>query len=163
MVIQIGLTLSGGLLFLKFYKREKRDLIQQFKLEAETMIHDNMQGAIDAVGETLGEMFTQPTVKKAFSILGQQGGEARAENALVDEMANDMLDSPQFSAIRMGAEALGLDIEGYIEKHGAIKTLNAAQQLAKVAGIDLLKLDLSQLGNLSMPGAGSNGNPYLRR
>lgn len=161
--IQIAISIFGGIVFTYFYKREKQDLINKFKDEAETVIRDNMQDAIDSVGGALQELFIDPTVKKGFSLAGSLGGEAKAEGALVDQMAFDMLDSPQFSAIRMGAEALGLDIEGYIEKNGAVKTLKAAQQLASIAGIDLLKLDLN---NLSLPGGQpqtGGTNPYFRR
>lgn len=161
-VCQIGLTVFGGILFRYYYKREKADLIEKFKDEAESVIRDNMQGAIDSVGEALQELFIDPTVKKGFSLAGTLGGEAKAESGIIDQMAMDMLDSPQFAAARLGAEALGLDIEGYIEKHGALKTIKAAQQLASMAGIDLMKLDLS---NLSLPGGNqsSGTNPYFRR
>lgn len=156
-------------IFRWIYEKESQKLLEQFNIEAikeefESLVHDKMQEAIDAVGGTLQELFLDPTTKKAFSILGSQGGEARAEKAVVDSMAMDLIDSPQFSAIRMGAEALGLDIEGYIEKHGAIKTLTAAQQLAKVAGLDIMKMDLSSLSLPGGSGAPSSGsNPYLPR
>lgn len=157
------MTVLGALFLSRWYKKEKEEIVIRFKDEAASMIDEHMQGAIDSVGEALGELFIDPTVKKGFSLAGSLGGEAKAENAIVDSMATDMLDSPQFSAIRMGAEAIGLDIEGYIEKHGAIKTLSAAQQLAKVAGIDIMKIDLSNLGSLARPKVGGSDNPYLRR
>lgn len=157
------MTVLGAFFLQRWYKKEKEEIITRFKDEAALMIDEHMQNAIDSVGDALGELFIDPTVKKGFSLAGTLGGQAKAEGALVDEMANDMLDSPQFSAIRLAAEGIGLDIEGYIEKHGAIKTLQAAQQLAKVAGIDLMKVDLSQLGSLAAPGGTSSDNPYLRR
>jgi len=157
-------------IFRWIYEKESQKLLEKFDIESiktefEEIVQEKMQGALDLVGEAFEGILSQPTVKSAMSIIGKQGGEARAENILVDQMATDMLDSPQFSAIRMGAEALGLDIEGYIEKHGAIKTLTAAQQLAKVAGIDLMKIDLNNLGGvLSQPGGSSSGtNPNFRR
>jgi len=157
-------------IFRWIYERESQKLLEKFDIEQikeefEAIVQEKMQGALDLVGEAFEGIMSQPLVKGAMTNLGKMGGEARAENLIVDQMATDMLDSPQFAAIRMGAEALGLDIEGYIEKHGAIKTLTAAQQLAKVAGIDLMKIDLANLGGvLSQPGSSSSGtNPYFRR
>ncbi len=157
--------LGSAVIAVRTFKKEKKELQENFnldrlKIEFQEIVDERLQTAIDTIGESIGEIFTQPTVKKAFSIIGSQGGEARAENIAVDDMAKDMLDGPQFAAIRMGAEALGLDIESYIEKHGAIRTISAAQQLAKLAGIDIMNIDL---GNLSVPGPSSGGNPFFRR
>lgn len=133
------------------------------KQEFEVIVQENLQLALGTIRESFEGILTQPVVKGAMTTLGKMGGDAKAESQLIDTMAVDLLDSPQFSAIRMGAEALGLDIEGYIEKHGAIKTLKAAQQLGFVAGIDIMKLDLE---SLSLPGAGqastSGPHPYRR-
>ena len=151
------------------YEKESTKLLERFdigaiKAEFEEIVQEKMQGAIDIIGEAFEGILSQPIVKGAMTNLGKMGGDARAENMIVDQMAVDMLDSPQFAAARMGAEALGLDIEGYIEKHGAIKTLKAAQQLASIAGIDLMKIDLSNLGSLALPGGSSpSSNPYFRR
>jgi len=172
----------SAVLFVGFYKREKADIIQsldidnvkseiilliderfnidQLKEEFTEVVDDRLQMAIDNIGETIGTLLTEPTVKKAFSIIGSQGGEARSKNLAVDEMARDMLDGPQFAAIRMAAEAMGLDIDGYIDKHGAMKTIQAAQQLAQFAGIDIMNLDI---GSLAAPGGASVNNPYLGR
>lgn len=135
--------------------------IDQLKDEFTEIVNERLQTAIDSIGEAFGEILTEPTVKKAFSIIGAKGNEAQASTALIDEMANDVLNGPQFSAIQLAAEAMGLDIGGYIEKHGAAKTINAARQFAQLAGIDLMNFDL---GNLSLPGpATRGGNIYLQR
>jgi len=138
--------------------------VSNLKVEFESMFQDKLQGAIDAIGESLGQLLTEPTVKKAFAIIGKQGGEAKAESGLVDQMANDVLDSPQFAAIRAAASVMGLDIEDYITQHGAIKTIQAVNQLSKALGMDLMKMDLGQLaGSLARPaGSHSSENPYLR-
>lgn len=129
--------------------------------EIHEIIHSQMQAAMDLIGEAFEEIMSQPLVKGAMTNLGKKGGEARAENILVDSMAGDILDSPQFAAGRAIAEGLGIDIDGYIEKNGALKTIAAAKQIAAVAGIDLMNIDM---GNLAVPGgATSSGNPYLRR
>jgi len=157
-------------IFRWIYERESQKLLEKFDIEQikeefEEIVQEKMQGALDLVGEAFEGILAQPAVKGAMTNLGKMGGEARAENLIVDQMAVDMLDSPQFAAARMGAEALGLDIEGYIEKHGAIKTLKAAQQLASIAGIDLMKIDLNNIaGSLALPGGStSSDNPYFRR
>lgn len=138
--------------------------IDNLKVELEQKVHDNLQAAIDAFGGSFQEILGQPTIKKAFALIGSQGGEAKAQNGLVDEIATDILESPALSAARMGAEALGLDVEGYIEKHGALKTISAIQQFAKIAGIDLMKFDLSSLSLPGKHGGGALGdNPYFRR
>lgn len=135
--------------------------IDELKAEFTEIVNERLQTAIDSIGEAFSEILTDPTVSKAFGIIGSQGGQAKASNALIDEMATDILDGPQFSAIQLGAEAMGLDIGGYIEKHGALKTINAAKQFAQMAGIDIMNFDL---GSLNVPGpATSGGNVYLRR
>lgn len=151
-------ALGGILLFRKFYAQERQKLMDQVM----EIVTSQMQAAMDLIGEAFEGILSQPIVKGAMTTLGKKGGEARAEGILVDQMAVDMLDSPQFAGYIMGAEALGLDISGYIEKHGAVKTIAAAQQLASMAGIDLMNIDLS---SLSKPGGGSPGsssNPFFR-
>jgi hypothetical protein len=149
---------SSFIIFRWIFTRE----YSKVKTEIEEIIQEKMQGALDAIGEVFEGIMTEPTVKKAFTILGKQGGDARAESALIDTMATDILDGPQFAAIRMGAEAMGLHLDEYIENHGALKTIQAAQQIAKVMGIDITKLDLGNLGgSLAAPGGGNN--PYFRR
>jgi len=152
------------------HRKESEKLLEQFNVdtikdEFEVIVRDNLQLALDTIGESFESIMTQPVVKGAMTTLGKMGGDAKAESGLVDQMAIDMLDSDQFATIRMGAEALGLDIEGYIEKNGAIKTLKAAKQLGAIAGIDIMNLDLSNLtGSLALPGGqpGSSHNPYLK-
>lgn len=117
----------------------------------------------DQLLEGFGDLFTTPTVKKAFSILGKQGGEAKAESGLVEKMALDVIDGPQFAAIKLAASGLGFDLDGYIEEHGALKTLQAAKQLGSILGIDITNIDLSSLGSLAGPGKSGGGNPYFGR
>jgi len=181
--IQIALTVFTAFILINFYKKEKKEILdtlditnlktefieivdskfnlEELKNEFTEIVDERLQTAIDSIGEAFSGILTDPTVKKAFSIIGSQGGETRSKNIAVDEMAKDMLEGPQFAAVRMGAEALGLDIESYIEKHGAMKTIQAAKQLADFAGIDLMNLNI---GSLARPGpAGSGNNIFLRR
>lgn len=128
--------------------------IDELKVEFEEIVQEKMQGAIDLIGEAFEGILTDPTVSKAFSIIGSQGGNAKSQNSAVDSMANDILDGPQFAAIKMGAEAMGLDISEYIEKHGAVNTLQAAKQLGSLVGVDIMNLDI---GSLALPGPASSG------
>ncbi len=155
-LIAIGLlfawTIASSIFGLVYAKRTK----DEFREE----VHEVGQAIYDGVGEIL----TTPTVKKAFSILGKQGGDMKGENLLVDEMATDMLNTPQFEAIKMGASAIGFDLDAYIEKHGAVKTFKAANSLASQLGIDLMNIDIgSLLGSVGGGGQPSGDNPYLRR
>lgn len=180
-LLAIGCLVAWPILGVFFYRREKKEVldkvtemfyqekaeivgafnIEQLKLEFTEIVDERLQAAIDAIGESFGQILSEPTVKKAFSIIGSQGGEAKAANQVVDDMAKDMIDGPQFAAIKLGAEALGIDVGSYIEKHGAMNTLRAAQQLGQFAGIDIMNLNL---GSLALPGAsGPSRNPYIRR
>ena len=165
-LVATGLLIAwsiGAFIFSLFFIRRvvaKYD-IDELKTEFTEIVNERLQTAIDSIGEAFGEILTDPTVSKAFGIIGSQGGQAKASNALIDEMASDVLDGPLFSAIQLAAEAMGLDIGGYIEKHGAAKTINAARQFAQMAGIDLMNFDLS---SLAQPGPATSGrNVYLGR
>lgn len=148
--------------------RSQLDL-EAIKTEFQEVVDNRLQEAIDTIKEAFSEVLTQPLVKRAMTIISTQGVQAREENSLtrdenslINDMATDMLESPQFSVIRMGAKTMGLDIESYIEENGALKTIQAVQQLSKVAGIDLMKLDLGKL-SISGNNPKGSGNPYLRR
>jgi len=123
----------------------------EFREEANDLIADAGNTVLNAFQEIL----IDPTVKKGFSLVGKLGGDAKAENMLVDSMATDMLDSPQFAAIRMGASTLGFNLDEYIEKHGALKTLSAMQTLGRAIGIDLTNIDLGSLLGGVQQGGGS--------
>ena len=159
----IAWSIAAFFLSIQFFRWFYTKEMITVKAEFEEIVHEKMQGAMDLIGEAFEGIMSQPIVKGAMTNLGKMGGDAKAENQLIDQMAVDLLDSDQFAAIKMGAEALGLDVEGYIEKHGAIKTLKAAKQIGALAGIDIMKFDLS---SLSVPGGGSPGvgnHPFFRR
>lgn len=101
-------------------------------------IDEKIQRTIDDVGGMFGEIFEKPTVKKAFGIIGSQGGQATASRALTDSIAMDVLNGPKFAGLKLAAEAFGIDIDGRIENHGAVNTLNSIQSLAgMIPGFDL--------------------------
>ena len=119
-----------------------------------------MSQAIDDVADLFGGILSEPTVKKAFSILGGKSGEARADKAVVDSLATDILNGPQFASLKMGADLIGVDVESYIEKHGAMGTIQGLSQIAGMLGVDINSIIG---GGLQSGGAGSqvSSNPYL--
>ena len=140
-------------------------LIPKLKEDFSAIVDEKLDTVINGISEDIGTLLTEPTVKKAFSILGKSGGDAKAESGLVDQMAVDILDSPQFAGMKAAAGLLGLDVDGYIEEHGAVKTIAAAKQLGNMLGIDIMNFDISKLGSLVKgTSAGSSGtHPYLGR
>lgn len=152
--------LAGGYVALRFYKREKASVMA----EVEERIHEELQGALDTLGEVFEGIFEKPIVKKGMSIIGSQGGQAKAERGLVERIATDALNGPQFAAIKMGAKSvLGIDVDQYVEENGAMNTLAAVKQIAGALGIDVNKALLNGFGDLSAPGSSSGYNPYLGR
>jgi hypothetical protein len=119
-----------------------------------------MSRAIDEVADLFGGILSEPTVKKAFSILGGKSGEARADKAVVDSLATDILNGPQFASLKMGADLIGVDVESYIEKHGAMGTIQGLSQIAGMLGIDINSIIG---GGLQAGGSSSSGssNPFL--
>ena len=118
-----------------------------------------MSRAIDDVADLFGGILSEPTVKKAFSILGGKSVEARSDKAIVDSLATDILDGPQFASLKMGADLIGVDVESYIEKHGAMGTIQGLSQIAGMLGIDINQIIG---GGLQTGGsAPSSSNPFL--
>ena len=94
--------------------------------------------------------------------MGSASGKARSESAVVDKLASDVLSGPKMSALKMGASAIGIDIDDYIEEHGAIGTLQGLQSIAGALGIDINQIIGGGLGELSGGGSQTSGsNPYL--
>lgn len=89
------------------------------------------------VGDLLSGIFEKPTVKKAYSILGSKSAESRQESALGEQMALDVINSEKFAGIKLAAKGIGIDVDEYIEDHGAISTLKQASSLAGMLGINL--------------------------
>lgn len=118
---------------------------------------------IDLLPEIFGQLFTDPTVKKAYSIIGSQGGAKKSNTAVMNKLAVDVLNSPKMQGLKMGASALGIDIDGYIEEHGAIGTLEGLQGIGGLLGININEVLQQGLGGMN-PSVGheANGrNPYL--
>lgn len=146
------MLISGAVVF-RFYKKEKKAAI----IQIDEIMQVKLQNVMDSLGEVFEGIFTQPTVKKAFSIIGSQGGQAKAEAGLVDDIAKDVMNGPQFAAIKMGASSLlGIDIDQYIEEKGAVQTLGAMKQIAGLMGIDINQVIGEQLGGAGV--SRSSGN-----
>ena len=136
------------------YRREKRAIL--------AAIDDKIQMAIDDVGDTLQAVF-KPVVKASMTQIGKQGGAAMKHKAITTQMATDILSSPKVNALKMAAKmGLGIDVDAYIEENGAIQTFGAAQELAALAGVDLMAILAGGLdgANLSV-GPEANGNYLL--
>lgn len=126
-------------------------------------IDEKIQQTLDEVGEQFAGILEKPTVKKAFGIIGSQGGIATAERTLTNKIATDVLNGPKFGALKIAASAMGVDIDSYIAEHGALNTINSIQSLASmIPGFDLGSL-LQGGGDPSVGFEANGGNPYLRR
>lgn len=155
--VQVGLFLITSLGGLLLYKREKRSILAS--------VDDRIQNAIDGVSEVLIQIFEKPVVKASMTQLGKKGGAAMQQKSLVNKMAMDVLDGPKFAGLKMGAKTLlNIDVDQYIEENGAVATLQAAQSLGQMVGIDVTQLMSGGMNgaNLSV-GHEANDNPYLRR
>lgn len=125
------------------------------------VIDNKIQITIDEISGVFGEIFEKPTVKKAFSIIGSQGGTANANRALTDQIALDVLNGPKMAGLKLAASALGLDIDQYIEAHGAVNTIQAINSLGgMIPGMDLGSL-LQGGTNLAVGHEANGKNPYL--
>ena len=126
-------------------------------------IDEKIQMTLDAVGEQFSEILTQPTVSKAFGIIGSQGGQATAEIGLTNKIAMDVLNGPKFAGLKIAAEAFGMNLDEYIEGHGAVNTLHSIRSLAgMIPGFDLGSL-LKGGGDASVGFEANGGHPLLDR
>lgn len=99
--------------------------------------------------------------KAKMSELGTKSGEKRHQKALMDQMASDVLDSPQLKGVKGIASAVGIDIESYINEHGAADTIATATSIANMLGIDIMKV-MSEGLNTSGESSSGTSNPYLK-
>ena len=126
------------------------------------VIDEKIQKTIDEVSGVFGEIFEKPNVKKAFSIIGSQGGQATASGAAMERMATDVLNSPKIAGLKTVAKmGLGIDLDSYIESDGAVNTLKNIQGLAELTGIDIGKA-LGGGPNLAVGHEANGNNPYRR-
>ena len=115
---------------------------------------------VDVIGEMFASTISTPAVSKAMGILGKKSGEVRSQSAVVDQLATDVLSGPKFSAMKMGASAIGINIDEYIEEHGAVGTLQGLQTIAGALGIDINQIVSGGLGEVQAQSVGGR-SPYL--
>lgn len=107
----------------------------------------------------LGKAFETFT-RMGASDKGVLSGELRSVKAVGDKMAADILSGPQLAGLKMLASQLNFDLDAYIEEHGALSTLTAAQQIAGLFGVDLKSIMEKGLkGLLGEKTEGSSGLP----
>lgn len=160
--IQVAIFIVTSILGYKVLMREKRDIL----VHVETFVDSRIQAGIDDVGEVLGQIFEKPIVKRAMTDLGAKGGAAMQNKALINRMATDVLDGPKFAGLKMAAKmGLNIDLDQYIEENGAVATLQAAQSLGQLVGIDITQALAGGLNgaNLAMGSEANGVNYYLRR
>lgn len=110
----------------------------------------------------------RPLVSKAFGILGKASGEKRAMGAVTEKMFDQIIDSPKFTALKMGAKTVGIDIDDMLGEFGAEKTFQGLLEIGAILGITpetLLGLVQggSPQGLLGGQAQTNTPNPYLRR
>lgn len=94
-VLNLIITLAFTVLVLRFFKR----------------MPDLIQNVLNDVGAQLNEIFANPTIKKAYSIMGKQSGQVRADAALQNKVANKFVENSP--VIKKALEVLDITpIEG---------------------------------------------------
>ena len=92
---------------------------------------------IENIGQGLNTVMGSENVKRAMSIIGKQGGNAKAVNAIKDKMAKGFINK-NYGLIKIVAERLGgIDVDELIDDYGAENILSAVQQLAPQLGFDI--------------------------
>lgn len=157
-IVMLSITIAISMALLLLVLRRQLDSVVVSTMDA---LDEKLQGAFDQLGDTLEEVFTAPMAKRAMSIIGKQGGNSASQSGLVDKMAQDILNGPQLAGIKMIGSALGLDIDGYLEDHGAMNTLAAIKQFAPMMNIDLGNVAVEGLSAFQGNNPSGGKNPYL--
>lgn len=99
-----------------------------------------------------------------MSILGKKSGVARQEEAAVDDAAVQVLSGPRMGAVKLALDAIGVDLDAMIEKHGAPATVSGLLQLGSMIGLDVPKLLSDGVSGVLPQGPSQHGgvNPYLK-
>jgi len=145
-ILTVGLTLGGfAVILFSGFRYFKRDIY----------------GMVDSIAELFTESLSKPAVSRAMGILGNASGESRSKSAIVDKLATDVLSGPKMSALKLGASAIGIDIDDYIEEHGALGTLQGLQTIAGALGIDVNSIIGGGIGEIQGQAPQGGDNPYL--
>lgn len=154
--IQVALFAVTSILGYLVIMREKRFIL--------VSIDEKIQAAIDQLGEALNEVFARPVVKASMTQLGKQGGAAMQQKSIMNKMAMNVLDGPKLSGLKMIAkQALNIDVDEYIEENGPIATLQAAQGIGDLIGIDIMQALSGGLNGANFSVGPESDGPYLNR
>jgi len=108
---------------------------------------------VQNIGDGINQLFGKETVKRAMTIVGKQGGDTKAVNAIKGQLAKGFIDK-NYGMVKMVAqEVAGVDVDGMMGKYGAENILVAVRQFAPALGIDLDKMIANFMG-----GQGLNTN-----
>ena len=124
-----------------------------------------VRGTMSEVADLLVDIFEKPAVSRAMGVLGKRSGEVRGDSAMAEQMALDIINSEKFEGLKLAAKGIGIDLDEYIEEHGASKTIRQAISLGKMLGIDvetLISGGLSGLNTESSHTVSETKNPYLQ-
>ncbi len=124
------------------------------------ILQRRLSKTVDSFADLFSSMLTEPTVKKAFSILGGKSADAKENRAVIDSLATDILSGPKFAAYKMGASMIGIDIDSYIQEHGALNTLQGLQSIMGALGINVNDI-MAGISSGSVAAPTGEKNPYL--
>jgi len=107
------------------------------------------------IGEGLNELLGTEVVKRGMSIIGKQGGDTKAVNAIKNKLAKGAINK-NYGMIKILAEqVVGIDVDELIEEYGAENILTAVSQLGPKLGIDISSIlggkGLSTTKNVGYP------------
>lgn len=158
--VQVALFVITSILGYRILMKEKREILAH----VEGFVDSRIQTGIDEVGEVLGQIFEKPIVKASMTNLGKLGGAAMRDKSLINKMATDVLDGPKFAGMKMLAkQALNIDIDQYIEENGAVATLQAAQSLGQLVGVDISQVMSGGLNGANLSVGPESDHPFLNR
>lgn len=117
---------------------------------------------ISAVVDQFTEIFIDPQVKRSMTILGKESGKVRARQGTVDALALNILDGPRMKGLKMAAKTLlNIDIDSFIEEHGATDTIAGLKEIAGLLGIDISQVLMGEGLNTTTPSSNTTGS-YLK-
>ena len=120
--------------------------------------------AISDLANILTNVFEKRPVKQAMSMLGKRGAESRQQSAMVDDIALNVLNSPQIGKYKGMLKLAGIDLDAMIEDEGAPATIKAIKDFGDMMGIDIMQLITQGLNSTTADDTGvtsQSQNPYL--
>ena len=143
--ILIGLFIVNGVIGFIFYRRQ-------------------LMKAMGEVADLLTNIFEKRPVKHAMSMMGKASGESKQHSAMVDDIALNVLNSPQIGKYKGMLKLAGIDLDAMIEDEGAPATIKAIKDFGDMMGIDIMQLITQGLNSTTADDTGvtsQSQNPYL--